>query len=107
MTTTTISPIDAAEALGIDTFDLARHLRAAAAEALESLASDCKRGGETAEGDIGHYEFNQRAAQAWRIVESAQACDADWQARFEDEVPSDARQQSGTTFRQTGAGSDA
>ena len=81
MTTTKMTPVQAATALGMDTFTLARHLRTEAADQLRSLAGDIERGGEAPRGDVDEDEFNGRVEAAWRLVESAKPCDADWQSR--------------------------
>lgn len=79
---TTISPIAAAEAVGLDPYELARYLRTAAFSKLTALAGDIERGGWSNRGDVDYGEFVETYTAVWRIVEAAQACDAQWQAEI-------------------------
>jgi len=76
--TQTISPLDAAEALGLAAFTLANVMRAEAAQSLKSLANDIERGNISDRGDVDKDEYRRVTDEAWRMVEIAKVCDAEW-----------------------------
>jgi hypothetical protein len=80
--TTTISAVEAAAVLGMDTYTLARHLRQEAAIKLRRLAADIERGSGD---DIDADDYADLTQAAWRLVESSKPCDAAWIAELGDE----------------------
>lgn len=77
--TTTIDPIEAAEAVGISLYDFDNLVRDNAAGRLENLASQIRRGNEDAEGDVEHDDYAEIFAEVWRQVEAAKVLTAAWQ----------------------------
>lgn len=76
--TTTITPLEAAEAAGISVFEFDNILRDQAAMRLENLASRIRRGNESAAGDVERSDYDDITASVWRQVEAAKVLTAHW-----------------------------
>lgn len=73
-----ITPIEAAEAVGLSTYDFDNLVRDQAAGRLENLAYRVRHGNEAREGDIESDHYKRVVQEGWLQVEAAKVLTEHW-----------------------------
>lgn len=81
--TVKITPLEAAEAVGLDPFAMANYLRDEAATKFDALSTAIRHGNESNQGDVDYGDITEAVDAAWKLLASAKVCDAHWQAEIQ------------------------